>query len=125
MGMAEQLLTTVAKNQFTKDPYEAELLMDVLRSAMKFYNYKDDRLMDFTMGVMRDNIAQNALSLLLVAENYDSDIINYLEPKELHKLKQELTVRGKVETDESKKEMLRSLYKTVTDLLESKTRQTD
>lgn len=125
MGIAEQLLTTVAKNQFTKDPYEAELLMDVLRSAMKFYNYKDDRLMDFTMGVMRDNIAKNALSLLLVAENYDSDIINYLEPKELHKLKQELTVRGKVETDESKKEMLRGLYKTVTDLLESKTRQTD
>lgn len=125
MGLAEQLLTTVAKNQFTKDPYEAELLMDVLRSVMKFYNYKDDRLMDFTVGVMRDNIAQNALSLLLVAENYDSDIINHLEPKELHKLKQELTVRGKVETDESKKEMLRGIYKTVTDLLESKTRQTD
>lgn len=125
MGLAEQLLTTVAKNQFTKDPYEAELLMDVLRSVMKFYNYKDDRLMDFTMGVMKDNIAKNALSLLLVAENYDSDIINHLEPKELHKLKQELTVRGKVETDESKKEMLRGIYKTVTDLLESKTRQTD
>lgn len=125
MSLAENLLTVIAKNQFTKDPYEAEMLLDTLHAVMRFYNYKDDRLMDFTIDVIRQNLSQNALSLLLVAENYDGDIINHLEPKELHKLKLEVIVRGKVEQDENKKTMLRDLYKLVTELLESKTRQTD
>ena len=120
MALAEEILTVIAKNQFTEDPYEAEMLQGCLSAVMQYYHKKDDRLLDGTLEILNSNVSQNALINVLSPDKLTEDIIDRLEPKELLQAKIWLVGWGKNECNESEKKRLRNLYKKVVDRLGNK-----
>lgn len=119
MALAEEILTVIAKNQFTEDPYEAEMLQGCLSAVMCFYHKKDDRLLDETLEIINSNVSQNALINVLSPDKLTESVIDHLEPKELLQAKIWLVGHGKNECNENEKKRLRKLYKKVVDKLEN------
>lgn len=120
MALAEELLTVIAKNQFTEDPYEAEMLQGCLSAVMQYYHKKDDRLLDGTLEILNSNVSQNALINVLSPDKLTEDIIDHLEPKELLQAKIWLVGWGKNERNKDEIQRLRKLYIKVVDKLENK-----
>lgn len=120
MALAEEILTVIAKNQFTEDPYEAEMLQGCLSAVMQYYHKKDDRLLDGTLEIVNSNVSQNALINVLSPDKLTEDIIDRLEPKELLQAKIWLVGWGKNECNENEKQRLRKLYIKVLDTMDKK-----
>lgn len=120
MALAEEILTVIAKNQFTEDPYEAEMLQGCLSAVMQYYHKKDDRLLDGTLEILNSNVSQNALINVLSPDKLTEDIIDHLEPKELLRAKIWLVGWGKNECNETEKQRLRNLYIKVLDTMDRK-----
>ena len=120
MALAEEILTVIAKNQFTEDPYEAEMLQGCLSAVMQYYHKKDDRLLDNTLEILNSNVSQNALINVLSPDKLTEGIIDHLEPKELLRAKIWLVGWGKNECNETEKQRLRNLYIKVLDTMDRK-----
>ena len=113
MALPEELLIIIAKNQFNKDPYISDLLMDCLSSVVSYYNKKNDQLLNKTLEILADNIRPNTLTSVLSLDKLNIAIINQLEPKELLKAQILVTGHGKTSEDQEEKERLRKLYKAI------------
>jgi hypothetical protein len=120
MALAEELLTLIAKNQHEKDPYKADMLHECLTAVMKYYDKKDDRLLDTTLEVINSNLSQNLSINAVTPENITEDIIDLLTPKDLLQAQIWLVMRGKGECNENEKQRLRKLYIKVVDKLKGK-----
>jgi hypothetical protein len=113
MALPEELLILIAKNQFTKNPYEADMLSECLNAVKRYYHKHNDSLLDKTLRIVTDNLAENVTINALMAENLTSDTIELLKPKELLEVKIRVLGAGKIATDENEKVRLRKLYKLI------------
>lgn len=52
MALPEEVLTLIAKNQFNKDPYIADMLMGCLSSVVEYYGKKNDNLLNKTLAIL-------------------------------------------------------------------------
>ena len=117
MALPEEILVFIAKNQFTKDPYEADMLNECLSAVKKYYHKHNDNLLDKTLKIVTDNLADNVSINALTADNLTSDTIELLQPKELLEAKIRVLGAGKIATDEREKVRLRKLYKLIEEKL--------
>lgn len=113
MALPEEILITIAKNQFNKDPYLADMLMGCLNSVIEYYGKKNDQSLDQTLEILGDNIRHNTLQSVLTVNRLNSNVIDSLEPKDLLKAQILVTGHGKISEDEEEKERLRELYKLI------------
>ena len=117
MALPEEILILIAKNQFTKNPYEADMLSECLNAVKRYYHKHNDNLIDQTLRIVTDNLAENVTVNALMAENLTSDTIELLQPKELLEVKIRVLGAGKIATDENEKVRLRKLYKLIEEKL--------
>ena len=117
MALPEEILVFIAKNQFTKDPYEADMLNECLSAVKKYYHKHNDTLLEGTLEVISNNLAENVTVNALMADNLTSDTIELLQPKELLEVKIRVLGAGKIATDEREKIRLRKLYKLIEEKL--------
>jgi hypothetical protein len=117
VALPEEILVFIAKNQFTKDPYEADMLNECLSAVKKYYHKHNDNLLDKTLKIVTDNLAENVTVNALTVDNLTSDTIKLLQPKELLEVKIKVLGAGKISTDEREKVRLRKLYKLIEEKL--------
>lgn len=118
MALPEQILVIIAKNQFTKDPYEADMLQSCLSAVASYYYNKGDNLIDKTIEIINSNLSENTLINAVQLDRLNSDIIALLNPKHLLEAKIRVLGRGKISDNEQEKEELRKLYKLIEEKLE-------
>lgn len=118
MALPEQLLGVIAKNQLTKDPYEADMLQLCLSAVASYYYNKGDKKLDETIEIINTNLSENTLINAVQLDKLNSDIIALLNPKHLLEAKIRVLGRGKTSDDEQEKEELRKLYKLIEEKLE-------
>lgn len=115
MALPEEILILIAKNQFNKDPYIADMLMGCLSSVVEYYGKKNDNLLNETLTMINDSLSYNSSNEALQVDRLTVNTINLLEPKELLQAQIKVTGAGKISNNEEEKERLRELYKAIMD----------
>lgn len=119
MALPEQLLWVIAKNQLTKDPYEADMLQLCLSAVASYYYNKGDNKLDETIEIINTSLSENTLINAVQLDKLNSDIIALLNPKHLLETKIRVLGKGKISNDEEEKAELRKLYKLIEEKLEN------